>query len=289
MIRNLSPLCIICCFIFNATAQNIAKTDSTLKFDQRFTKCERKWVVLPKKDTDKSYLFGFIYIDSQAGFTFDLAGNFSVGENNHYVPDTSMVANTRIISRIDRNWRKVALLPPAHFEELHIKLQLDRIKSYYNYTDTVQHNFRWGFIYNDLDQCDTALVYLNKAYVAKPHYPGLEFELIFAYNALARYNDALNVINTALQNDPKNVLYYRELGYAYLQKKDYDKSITAYKQGIDMCTDKQNDAKSEMAINMANAYKSAGNLDEYKNWGNKAKGWATPGSSLYKFIVGQGF
>jgi tetratricopeptide (TPR) repeat protein len=153
----------------------------------------------------------------------------------------------------------------------------------------LKHNFRWGFIYNDLDQCDTALVYLKKAYKVSPHYTGLEFELIFAYNALKNYDEAISIINSALQNDPKNVMFYRELGYAYLQKKEYDKCFTSYKQGIEMCTDKQTETKSEMAINMANAYKDVGNMDEYKNWGTRAKGWATPNSNLYKFIVSQGF
>lgn len=244
---------------------------------------------MSKADTAKDYLYGFIYLDAQAGFTFDMKGTFTVDENNRYIADTSITANRSMKYRIARNWRKVALLSPAHFVELHIKPQPAWINIYYSYTDTVQHNFRWGFIYNDLDQCDTALVYLNKAYAVKPHYPGLEFELIFAYNALAQYDDALNVINVALQNDPKNVMFYRELGYAYLKKKDYDKSVASYKQGIDMCTDKQSDAKSEMAINLAGAYKLMGNQAEYMNWGGKAKAWATPSSAIYKFIVSQGF
>jgi tetratricopeptide (TPR) repeat protein len=276
-------------FAFAASGQNVAKTDPSLKFNQRYTKCERKWVVMSQADTDKSYLFGFIYIDAQAGFTFDMKGTFLVSDNGRYLADTSISKNQSMKYRIARNWRNVAVLPASRFNELHIKPQPWWIKIYYNYTDTVQHNYRWGFIYNDLDECDTALVYLYKAYKVNPHYPGLEFEIIYAYNALKSYDDAITIINSALANDPKNVMFYRELGYAYLQKMNYDKSVAAYNQGIVMCTDKENDTKAEMAINMAKDYKLMGKQDEYAAWGAKAKGWATVGSAIYKFIVSLGF
>jgi tetratricopeptide (TPR) repeat protein len=286
--RNLFFSALFSCICTNVFCQEKAGVDTSLKFNKRYTQCERKWIVR-RPDSAGKYSFGFIYIDSQAGFTFDFKGNFIVDENNKYIVDTSISHNTSIKARLYPQWGNVAIIPASHFNELGIKPQPNWIGAYYNYTDTVQHNYRWGFIYNDLDQCDTALVYLNKAYAVKPHYQGLEFELIFAYNALARYDDALNIINAALQNDPKNVMFYRELGYAYLKKKNFDKSVASYKQGIDMCTDKQNDAKGEMAINLASAYKLMGNQDEYMNWGNKAKAWATPGSAIYKFIVSQGF
>lgn len=280
----------ICCFGLVAKAQTNLGIDTSLKFDQRYTKCERKWVVLAKTDTERNYSFGYIYVDAQAGFTYDLKGVFKVDAKGRYISDTNIFKNTGSIKyRIASNWKKVALLDKQHFKELKIKPEPDWIKTYYGYKDTIQHQFRWGFIYNDLNECDTALVYLTKAYKVKPHYPGLEFELIFAYNALLRYDDAIRILDAAVQNDPKNVLFYRELGYAYLNKSIYDKAIGYYKQGIDMCTDAQKDAKAEMAINMAGAYKSKGDLGSFKEWGQKAKEWAQPGSSLYNFIVSKGF
>jgi len=275
--------------IINAFGQQMPNVDTALKFNQRFTKCERKWVVISKADTAKNYLYGFIYIDSQAGFTFDMKGTFVINSNGQYIGDTTLSKNRSIKYRIAQNWRNVALLPPSRFKELHIKPQPAWIKYYYNYTDTIQHNYRWGFIYNDAGQSDTALTYLLQAYKLKSHYPGLEFELIFAYNALAQYDDAIKVLESAVQNDPKNTLFYRELGYAYLKKALYDKSIAYFKQGLDICTDKQNDTKAEIAINMAQDYKLLGNDAEYKEWGQKAKAWASAGSQLYKFIEAKGF
>lgn len=44
-----------------------------------------------------------------------------------------------------------------------------------------------------------------------------------------------------------------------------------------------------MAINMAKAYKSLGNENEFQTWAKNAKQWATPGSPIYNYVVSQGF
>ena len=281
---------LLVCKVSAAWCQNYANADTALIFNQRYTQCERKWVVFPKKYNEESYSYGFIYLDAQAGFTYDVKGNFKIDKDGHYLADTSFLVNTSIKSRLGRNTVRVALAPPAHFAELHITPQPDWIKGYYAYTDTLAHYFRWGFVYNDLDQCDTALVYLNKVYAVQPHYKGLEFELIFAHNALNDYDGAIKIINTALEADAINPLFYRELGYAYTKEQNYFKAISAYKTGINLCTaDTQTDTKAEMAINLAVVYKSAGDDDQYKTWGKLAKSWARPDSDLYNFIVSKGF
>lgn len=263
--------------------------DTSLHFNQRYTQCERRWVVIPKKDTAQSYMFGFVYIDEQAGFSFRLKGNFKVDKSGHYIADTSITANTSLTYRIAPTFKNIALLPASRFAELNIEPQPGWIKGYYHYTDTLAHNFRWGFFYNDAGQCDTALVYLNKVYQKHPHYARLEFEMIFAHNVLGDYNGAIKIIQAALDADPTNVLFYRELGYAYMKQKSFDKSISAYKTGISMCTAGETETKSEMAINLAGVYKVSGDEANFKVWGAQAKSWAKPGTELYNFIVGQGF
>jgi tetratricopeptide (TPR) repeat protein len=281
---------LLVCSCSAAFGQNYSGADTSLKFNQRYTQCERKWVVLPKKYTEESYSYGMIYLDAQAGFTFDVKGHFKIDKDGRYIADTSFLVNTSIKARLARNTAHVALVPPAHFAELLIKPQPDWLKYYYSYTDTLAHNFRWGFIYNDLDQCDTALVYLNKVYAVQPHYKGLEFELVFAHNALNDYDGAIKIITAALEADAINPLFYRELGYAYMKEKNYFKAILAYKSGINLCTvDSQLDTKAEMAINLAEVYKSSGSDDDFKLWGKLAKSWARLDTDVYNFIVSQGF
>ncbi|MEO6149378.1 MAG: tetratricopeptide repeat protein [Mucilaginibacter sp.] len=260
----------------------------TLKFNQRYTQCEKKWVVLSKADTANDYSYGYIYIDSQAGFTYQLAGKLKIDAGGKYVGDTSIFTGTSVKYRIAPTWKNVALLPAAHFKELNIKGEPHWVKNYYTYTDTVLHNYRWGWIYNDLHQCDIALIYLLDAYKRNPEFNGLEFEIVFAYNELRRHDDAISFLEASLKRHPDNVLSYRELGYAYLNKGEYDKAIYHYKQGIEKCSKEQADVKSEMAFNMADAYKKAGNEQENRNWLVKAKEWAPPGSAIYNHLIKQG-
>jgi len=293
MIFNLTKPFLILLLASGCTAvfgQSNFGIDTSLVFNQRYTQCERKWVAFPKKGVKESYSYGIVYIDAQAGFTFDVRGAFKIDKDGHYIADTSFSDNTTTKMRLIRSTVHLALVPVAHFAELYITPQPGWLKSYYSYTDTLAHNLHWGITYNDLDQCDTALVYLNKVYAVQPHYKGLEYEMIFAYNTLGDYDGAIKTIEAALPADPMNVLYYRELGYAYLKQRNYDKAISTYKTGINLCfADHQRETKADMAINLAEVYKSSGSDDQYKYWGKLAKLWAKPETDLYNFIVNQGF
>jgi tetratricopeptide (TPR) repeat protein len=281
---------LLVCSCSAAFCQNYFPADTNLNFNQRYTQCELKWVLLPKSDNTQRYIYGLVYLDERAGFTLFVQGNLWIDKNGRYIADTAFLHNNPMRMRLARNTANMALLPPARFAELNIKPQPDWLKDYYTYTDTVARNFRRGFIFNDRGQYDTAMVYLNKAYEVQPHYKGLIFELIFAHNALGDYNGAIKIIQLALQTDQLNDLYYRELGYAYSKINNYEKAIMAYLAGINLCTtESQMDEKAEMAINLAGVYKSYGNDDQYRLWGAKAKTWAKPGTDVYNFIESQRF
>ena len=287
--KKLILLLTLCYFTLPGFAQKAIGTDTALKFNQRYTKCERKWVVMSKSDTLANYTFGFIYIDEQAGFTFDLKGTFKVDGNNNYIVDTTATKNGSIKYRISPNWRLVALLPQKHFKELHIKPQPNWLKYYYAYTDTVAHNYRWGYTYNDVDEPAIALTYLEPAYKADPKNPDIAFETAYAYNALTRYDDAVKIMEIAITQTPGNPLFYKELGFAYLHKEDYDKAITTYKKGLEHFADKPTESRGELAYNIASIYKKQNNQAEYKNWMTKAKAYTPMDSRYYKLILDAGF
>lgn len=260
-------------------------TDS-LVFNKRYTRCEKQWVTFKSKQ-DNQYSYGYIYIDAQAGFTYDAKGTFTISTDGKFVPDTTISKNSSLKYRIAPNWGYVAIIPQSRYKELNLPAEPSWAKIYYNYTDTIAHNVRWGWTYNAVNDCEMALVYLNKAYAVKPHAPGLEFELAYSYNALNRPDEAIKILESALKNSPKDIMFLRELGYSYLQKADYPNSIKYYLQGIDICNDKQMDTKSEMALNLSAAYKRSGNNDQYKSWLDKAKLWAPPGSAVAEHLKGQ--
>lgn len=276
--------------VSNLNAQQINFRDTSLHFNQSFTKCEKRWVVLSPRDSDKTYNFGFIYIDEQAGFTYDLQGVFRVGENNKYIRDTVIFKKMGSIKyRISPNWKKVALLPLVHFAELGIKSQPEWVQNYYAYTDTIAHNYRWGWIYNDLDEPEIALSFLEKAYRANRHAKGVEFEMAYAYNSLNRNSAAIAVLEPALQNDSNNMLFYKELGYAYQHEKQFDKAIVIYSQGLRHSNADKSQSKGELAYNLAQCYKVLQKGDEYKKWMFAAKEYTPTNSQIFKAIVAAGF
>jgi len=291
--KKLFLTCLFAILMIHAFAQQQHYVDTALKFNQRFTNCELKWVVMPQRDTSGRHFYGFIYIDEMAGFTFDLKGFFTIDQDGHYNADSSMFKYKRQIYRLAPNTVNVALLPPSHFKEMNLQARPSWVDLYYkgNNDTSTFYNYRMGFNYNAAGDSQTALKYLDKAYKTNPHYKGLEFEVAYAYNALNRPDDAITVLENAVKYDPKNVMFYRELGYAYMNKKDYDKAIALYKQGINLYPDMQgaNETKAEMAFNLASVYHKMGKDDDYKEWIVKAKGWSLPNSEIYKAAVRLGF
>lgn len=287
--KKLTLFSIFCCITLPTFAQKAIGTDTALKFNQRYTKCERKWVVMSKSDTSANYTFGYIYIDQQAGFTFDLKGTFKVDGNNSYIVDTTATKDGSIKYRISPNWRLVALLPPQHFKELHIKPQPDWLKYYYTYTDTVAHNYRWGYTYNDVEEPTIALTYLEPAYKTDAKNPDVAYEIAYAYNALTRYDDAVRIMEPAIVQTPGNHLFYKELGFAYLRKEEYEKAISTYKKGLEHFADKPTESRGELAYNIASIYKKQNNQPEYKTWMIKAKAYTPMDSRYYKLILDAGF
>ena len=81
--KKLFIICLSILFLNNANAQE----NSELKFETNFYDAINKWVVLPKKDNDSLYTYGFIYIDISAGITFHLGGSFFIDKNNKYIGD----------------------------------------------------------------------------------------------------------------------------------------------------------------------------------------------------------
>ncbi|MFD0763704.1 tetratricopeptide repeat protein [Mucilaginibacter lutimaris] len=275
------------CWIQQAYSQ---KADTALKFDKRYTQCEKKWVVLSKVDTAKKYNYGYVYIDEQAGFTFDLQGAFAVDEKGRYVGDTMLLKKTGSIKyRIAPNWKPLALLPVKHLQELKLPIEPAWIKNYYHYTDTAYHNYRLGWVYNDANECDTALKYLEKAYQINPHKADVEFEMAYAYNVLKRYEDAVKVLKPAIDKNPDNPLLIKELGYAYLKLNALEQALAVYLRAYNAFTEQKSEAKGEAAFNSARIYKRQEKLPEYKIWMMKAKDCTPETSPYYKYIVAEGF
>ena len=274
--------------VLSINAQKLP-VDSLLKFKSNFYDCENKWVVIPKKADSDKYGFGFIYLDGQAGITIDIEGTFKIDSTQKFVRLDNGPKTSSLKRRLGKNTVQFAVLSPAQVKELGLTPEPDWLK-FYLISDKLAHDIAFGRNLNAIDECEAALKYLEKSYKVSPHAEGLEFELSFSYNALQRYDDAIKVLESALKNKPKDIIFFRELGYSQLNKGDFNSAVKTYKDGIEICSDSQNAERSEMAFNMALIYQQQLKNDEqFKLWGNKAKSWTNENSQIYKSLVKLGF
>jgi tetratricopeptide (TPR) repeat protein len=252
----------------------LLKAQNTLTFDKRFVQCEDKWVAF-QMNKDSSYSYGFIYIDAQAGLTFNLEGTFKIGAANVFVP-TKMAANVKY--RLQANQVKVAVIPSERLKELQLPEFPDWLKSYETDTASVARLYRWGFLYNSWDECAKALTYLERAQEIDPGYKGLKFELAYAYNALGQYDKALPVLNSAIGTDPNNCYLYKELAFAEMHLGQLEKASETGRKGIVICSDNQ--MKSEIAYNLAYGYYKIKDKEKFKYWADETRKWATNGDQF---------
>lgn len=304
--KRLVLLSLFACFTPAVKAQ-VANTDSTLKFDRVITAYEKHWVVLKKPDTAAYYTFGYVYIQSDKGFMFKEAGHFKVDKNNQYVlcdgkwnqyrfsaDNADLSSSARVIRLRDtiggQNSRQIILpratiLSSKHFKELMIDAEPKWIKPYYTYTDTLEHNYRWGCYHTEEIDFATGIAYLEKAYSVSSHYKGvkvpmdnadwinhqgIELKLSAAYRTNNQPDKAIPILNAAIVNNPVHIPFYQELILTYYAKEDWNLVIATAKQGLTQIAVEKSDQKRDLAAWVATGYEKLKNDVEGKKWRAKS-------------------
>lgn len=193
-----------------------------LTYDVHMSDCEDRWVALYHKPEDHDYTYGFVYIDPQAGFTLHFFGRFTIGVdgNYHAAPNPLPPDKYSLKIRLDQNGI-AALLPPRGLAQLGLPEKPDWLSFYEDKSDSVTHRVNWGSFYNGIGDSRRAIDYLESAHRERPDAPKLVFELVYAYNALERPEDAIRVSKSEFAKNPKDELLCREMAFAYLHLKSY--------------------------------------------------------------------
>jgi len=249
--------------------------------DKEYYEAVDRWVMFPKQDSDSTYYYGFIYIDPQAGFTYQAGSEFKIDKDGKFV--SGPIDQTKNIKvRLPERWGLVGIIPNYRLEELGLPEYPDWLKFYKSDENDVSYMVSIGYFYNHVGACNTALDILNKAYSIEPHHKGLEFELSFAYNALGQYENAIPVLEKAIDNNPNDFFFYRELGFSLCNINKPEDAETVYIKGIEIC---DNDPqKSEMAVNMAQAYFLSKNKTKFDEWYKITKKYVEKDSQIDQFI-----
>lgn len=235
---------------------------NSLQFDKKFVQSEDKWVAFPKDSTD-AYPYGFIYIDSQAGLTFDYEGTFKIDGTGKFIPKRREIVG-QVKYRLQPNNNLIAFIPDSKFAELSIEKIPDWLKGYKTGEGSVERLYQWGFMYNGWNECEKALEYLEKAQKINPEYKGLRTELAFSYNCLKQYQKAVDILKIALKNDPLDAYTNKELIYAETKNGNLEDAENVCRKVFKECADKTYNA--ENAYNVLQAYYIKKDIKNFNRW-----------------------
>ena len=234
---------------------------TVLTFDKRFVQSEDKWVAF-KPDKDSTYVYGFIYIDSQAGLTLNCEGTFRVLSTGEFVP--KKLDSTNIKARLQPNNVLVAFIPDNKYQELRIPAIPEWLKYYKTDTNSIERLYKWGFMYNGWDECAKALTFLERAEKINPKFKGLAVELSFSYNCLKQYDKAETILEEEIKTNSADAYVNKEYIYTLTKNNKIDKAINQFETSIKAIKDCQFNA--ENCYNILQYYYLQKDKENFNKW-----------------------
>ncbi len=144
-------------------ANNPTATTAGLQYDVHMSDCENRWVSLYHKPDDREYIYGFVYIDPQAGFTLQYGGHFTIDQHEMGTSTKRPILYPRKRSTLRFGSIKTELPPCSHSVPWHSLVypeKPDWLKFYKDKADPVTHEVSWGFFYNAVGDPRRAIDYL---------------------------------------------------------------------------------------------------------------------------------
>lgn len=264
-------------FLFSSLILSLViSAQNQIQFDKKFVQSEDKWVAFPA-DTSGSYNFGFIYIDPQAGLTFDYEGSFKIDSSGKFIPSIREKTSS-MKYRLKPNNTLVAFIPESKYSELQIPKVPDWLKFYKTKEGSIEQLYNWGFMYNGWNECEKALGYLEQANKINPDYKGLQVELAFSYNCLGRYKDAIAVLEKAQKQNPLDAYINKELVYAQVKNGNLEEAKALCRNVFKEVKDKT--YNTENAYNILYGYYLKKDLKSFNSWFAEADDYISSNQKL---------
>jgi tetratricopeptide (TPR) repeat protein len=208
---------------------------SQLTFDKSILDCEDKWVVFPQ-DSDGLYKYGFLYVDSQTGITFDYGGKLKIDTTGKILGYPKQEGSSMKIP-LNPNKIQIAIIPETNFEELKITKVPESLKNHKMDEGSIERLYSWGSIYNTWGEYQKALDLLEKASKINSEYRELPSQLAYSYNRLNNYIKAIEVLKKALIVNPTDAYINKEYIYALAKSQQLDAAISSYQNSLRVCPD----------------------------------------------------
>lgn len=238
-------------FIFSNSLLAQSKQPN-IQFDTDYFKAVDHWVVVPEVGHQNKFLLGYIHIDEVTGFTFTESFPIEITTRGTW---TRKPSKSTILKRhLDKSSPLVLLVSKRKIR----KLKLPQKPQWLNH----EKDDHWikGFHFNAIGKSALAIPYLEIAYRANRH---AAFELAYAFNATGEFEKAVTLLNTVLKYR-KEVILFRELGYALMKKGAFCEAETAYEDGIKHCNDSVQ--KIQMAFDMAQKFYQLKDFQKSEKW-----------------------
>ncbi len=234
-----------------------------LNFDKRFVQSEDMWVAF-KPDKDSAYVYGFIYIDPQAGLTLNYQGTFKILTTGEFVPKKFDSTNMKV--RLQPNSVLVAFIPDNKFQELKISPVPEWLKYYKTDTSSIERLYNWGYMYNGWNEWAKALTYLEKAEKIDPKYKGLAVELSFSYNCLKQYDKAEAILKEEIRTNSTDAYVNKEYIYTLTKNNKIEKAVNQFEESLKRLKDNQYNA--ENCYNILQSYYIQRDKANFNRWYN---------------------
>ncbi len=136
-----------------------------------------------------------------------------------------------------------------------------------------------GDAFLTLRQLDLAENHIKKAISYNPEKPGYRYILGFIYSVKCKWGKAIREFEVAVDKEPNNGEYLRGLGWAVSSSGDRMKGLVYLHKANDLLPTNVN-----ILTDLAVAYMSLGNIDEAKEYVEKAL-QIDPGSTIARELV----
>lgn len=260
-----------------------SQTVTDLKFDSNIIDSENSYVVLPKKEKDTKYGYGFIYFDEMAGYTFRSLGDLVIENGKLKVVTDEFYKSSMLISRIGNFNLKTAKLNDDLVKKLNLESPPKWLENYKGSKSENEKILNRASKLNGADNPQLALPKLLELYENNFKTEALYFELIFSYNALGKFAEAEKVSMEAMTVGRADDLIKKEHIYSLVHQnkvKEADIFLTEK-----LSTFKNDSYKIEALVNIIASSAQNNNLNVAEKWLKELK--SKPNATKYQRNIDQ--
>lgn len=251
-----------------------SQSTTALVFDRHYAEVINQWVAFPSLKNSGVLVAGYVYLDPKEGIFVQYAKSFEIASDQH-LNDLGIDKNELYRLRLGRAYTyKFALLQPEHCEALKLPTHPDGA-AYYQFTED-QRRYLSGKYLNDDREFERAQPFLEQLYAEQPHYNGLELQLALCYNGQRRYDLTVPVMTKAIENNPSEPLFYKELAFSFINTGMTGMAEKTYQQCLEKTTDKA--LKCEIGTSLAYFFYLQKREDKFKEWSKVVTDNAETGS-----------